>query len=439
MTNGFSLVRDGNDEIQSEADRPFWEFLMLVESPIAEIPSLNIDFQTPEFVADPYPTLERIRRLGPVVHHPDLNYYMVTGFRDCALIMGKAAVFASDVEHFVALFGGATMECMDNPRHDQVRGVWAKDFQRGTLQGRRELIERVVAEQVDPFVERLRAGQAADAVHHLTRPVPTKIIAHMMGIPPRDIARFIGWSDAMGGILEARDDHTPEGRAMVARGKEASAALNEYLAREILARRREPGDDLVSKMAATDVPMSEEEVVASNTQLIFAGNETTSKLMGYALVALALHPDQREQLRLDRSLLPRAVEEVHRWTSVLVFNLRFVKEGGAEVGGVSLPPGATLMALQAAGNRDPSRWENPQKFDIHRPRQAHLGFGSGLHNCIGMNLARLETEALLDRLLDLVPEWEIDGAVDYGTNFMVRGPSKISLRGPARAVEGGVG
>jgi cytochrome P450 len=266
-----------------------------------------------------------------------------------------------------------------------------------------------------------------DAVTTFTRAIPTIAIAHLMGIERDQFDRFAQWSDDMGGVLEARDDGSPEGAAMTARAKQATAELNEYLAREIEVRRsRGSGDDLVSKMANSDVPMDESEVIASNTQLVFAGNETTSKLMGYVLIALAAHPDQREELRRDRSLLPQAIEEIHRWTSVLVYNLRFVKEAGTEVAGVPLPAGATVMALQAAANRDPERWENPAVLDIHRPQQAHLGFGAGLHSCLGLNLARLETEVLLDKLLDDVPDWEVQD-VKWGSHPMVRGAARIDM------------
>ncbi|GAC1574544.1 MAG: monooxygenase YjiB [Candidatus Dormibacteria bacterium] len=399
-----------------------------IASPVAGVPTLAVDFQAPGFVKDPYPVLEQIRDVGPIVFHPELGYYMITGYRECARVMGKAAVFGSDVEHFIALFGGATMECMDNPRHDLVKSIWARDFQRGTLQERRGMLEAIAAEQVAPYIERLRSGEAVDVLD-LTRSVPTITIARLMGVPDADFEQFVAWSDAMGGVLEARDDHSPAGRAMVARGKAATAEINEYLASEIVRRRQQPGDDLVSKMAVSEIPMAEDEIVASNTQLVFAGNETTSKLMGYTIVALALHPGQREEIRRDRSLLLPAIEEAHRWTSVLVFNLRFVKEDGTEVAGVALPKGATIMALQAAANRDPDRWENPGQFDIHRPPQAHLGFGAGLHSCLGLNLARLETEALINQLLDAVPDWALvaEDQVDYGTNFMVRGPSRIPL------------
>lgn len=400
---------------------------MTATSTVTDLPMMNVDFKDPSFVIDPYPVLEEVRAAGPVVYHPELNFYMVSGYRECARVMGLAKSFASDVEHFVELFGGATMECMDNPRHDQVKSIWAKDFRRSTLVEQRDLIRSIVDTSMDPIIDRLRSDEQVDAVTSFTRAIPTIIIAHLMGVDRDHFPRFAQWSDDMGGILEARDDGSEEGRALTARAKNATVELNEYIAHEVdVRRRRGTGNDLVSKMANSDVAMAEDEVVASNTQLVFAGNETTSKLMGYVLLALAEHPDQREQIRQDRALLPQAIEEVHRWTSVLVYNLRFVKRAGTLVAGVPLPEGATVMALQAAANRDPERWENPSVFDIHRPAQAHLGFGAGLHSCLGLNLARLETEVLVNKLLDEVPDWGVTNVV-WGSNPMVRGASHITM------------
>lgn len=397
-------------------------------TPVSGVPSMAVDFKDPAFVQDPYPVLEEIRAAGPLVYHPELNYYMITSYRESARVMGKAELFASDIIHFSQLFGGDTMECLDNPRHDQVRSIWSHQFQRGTLEEQRALVERTVEGRMEVVREKLRTDGQVNAVTLLTRAVPTIVIANMMGVPPEYFEQFVEWSDAMGGILEARDNTTAEGLEMVRRGKQASAELNDYLVKIVAERRRlGVGDDLVSLMANSDVPMSDTEVVASNTQLVFAGNETTSKLMGYVIVALATHPEQREQVRLNRSLVAQAIEEAHRWTSVLVFNLRFVKNDGTPVEGVELPEGATVMLFQAAANRDPLRWDNPTAFDVHRPQKAHLGFGSGLHSCLGLNLARLETEVMINRMLDEIPDWSIAGDVSYGTNFMVRGPSDIQL------------
>jgi cytochrome P450 len=380
-------------------------------------------------VADPYPVLEQIRAAGPVVYHDELGYYMITGYRDVAKVFGNARQFASDNEMFIRLFGGATMEAMDNPRHDEVRSIWAREFQRGTLEEQRALVEAVVDPTVSGFAEAVRGGETPDAVAAMTRRVPTQVIAHLLGIPPEDFRQFVAWSDAICDILRGHHVPTPEGQAYVDRGMQATADLNTYIGAEVKKRRAAPGADLISKMANSPAgrTMAEEEIIASNTQLVFAGNETTSKLMGYVLIALAQHPGQRELLRADRSLIPRAVEEIHRWTSVLVYNVKFVQEDGAPVAGVPLPKDSTVMCLQAAANRDPSRWENPSVLDIAREPKQHIGFGFGMHSCLGMNLARLEIEVWLNRMLDELPDWTLAGDVDWGGNWMVRGPAAMPL------------
>jgi len=172
--------------------------------------------------------------------------------------------------------------------------------------------------------------------------------------------------------------------------------------------------------------MTEQEIIASNTQLVFAGNETTAKLMAHTLVTLAAHPDQRRRLAEDRTLVPAAIEEVHRFQTIAQFMDRFVR-ADVEIEGVLLPKRSVVTALEGAANRDPERWDDASSFDVTRPARQHLGFGFGMHSCIGLNLARLEATIWLDRLLDHLPEFEVVGDVDYGKNFQIRGPLAVHV------------
>jgi cytochrome P450 len=395
------------------------------------VPVVSVSFHEDGFNQDPFPVLEEIRRAGPIVYNELLDRWIVTAYPHASRVLGDSTRYAQGAsEAFVNFFGGTTMETIDEPeRHNAMRGIWAADFQRGNLEGQRALVVRVVVDQLDPFVDRLRAGETVDAVAELTRNIPTLVIANMLGIETAMFAQFSAWSDAMGAMTEGALDSTERGMELVVAGRRASGELNTYIAEQVADRRRHPTEDLIGKMVAAPFArnaMSDSEIIASNTQLVFAGNETTAKLMAHALVSLGLHPDQRRVLAADRSLVLPAIEEVHRWQTITQFIDRDVREE-VELAAIRLAPGSVVTPLQGAANRDPDRWDRPSQFDITRTPRQHLGFGFGLHSCIGLNLARLEVQVWLDRLLDLLPEYEVARDVDYGANFQLRGPSAVYL------------
>ena len=394
-------------------------------------PVMNLSFHEEGFNQNPFPVLEEIRSAGPIVYNELLDRWMVTSYPHVSRVLGDSTHYAQGAsEAFVDFFGGTTMETIDEPeRHNAMRGIWAADFQRGTLEGQRALVERVVEDRLDPFVERLRSGEVVDAVAELTRSIPTLVIASMLGIETAMFAQFSAWSDAMGAVTEGALDPTQKGMETVMAGRTATAELNAYIAEQVADRRRHPSDDLIGKMVAAPFAqnqMSEVEIIASNTQLVFAGNETTAKLMAHTLAALAAHPDQRRTLAGDRSLVLGAIEEVHRWQTITQFIDRDVR-AEVELAGIRLAPGAVVTPLQGAANRDPERWDHAGEFDITRPPRQHLGFGFGLHSCIGLNLARLEVQVWLDRLLDLLPDFHVTEEVDYGPNFQLRGPFAVFM------------
>jgi cytochrome P450 len=232
----------------------------------------------------------------------------------------------------------------------------------------------------------------------------------------------------MSGITAGTIDTSSRGPELVRAGMQATAELNDYIARQVEERRGDPGDDLISRMVTSPVvsELTEQEVIAGNTQLVFAGNGTSAKWMAQVLYALSAFPDQRRMLVQDRSLIPQAIEEVHRWNTMAQVTWRYARGGGATAAGTELPDDAVVLCLLGAANRDPQRWERPAELDILRPPQQHLGFGFGLHSCLGLNLARLEVQIWLERLLEELPEWEV-GEVDWGTEWTLRGPVRIDL------------
>lgn len=394
-----------------------------------DVPTIDVDFLDAGMPADPFSTFERVRDVGPLVVHEATGQYLLTGWRDCAKVLGDATTFASDTTLFVSLFGDYTMQTMERDRHDPVRSIWSSEFRRDSVEARRQMVTAVVDAQILPAVERLRSGETVDAVQDMTRHVPTLVIARMMGVPDGDQSQFADWSDRMGRLVQGMQDPSPRGEALVADGRRATAELNDYVRTQIADRSFAP-DGLVGTMVDSPVAhdvMTDGEVVASNTQLVFAGNETTAKLMATVVMVLAERPDLRRELAADRGLVPRAVEEIHRWSSISQVTWRTARDGGATVAGHQVPEGATLMLLRAAANRDPHRWGSPDVVDVHRTVKGHLGFGFGMHSCLGLNLARFEIEVLVNRLLDELPDWEPVG-VDWGPAWMLRGPVRLDVR-----------
>jgi cytochrome P450 len=271
-----------------------------------------------------------------------------------------------------------------------------------------------------------------EIVSELTRGIPTEVIARMLGIESAMVDQFSAWSDAMGASAEGYTNPGERGDELIAAGRQATAELNAYLRAEINRLRESTADQpgLIATMVRHQYAranMTEQEVVAGNTQLVFAGNETTAKLLAQIVVTLADHPDQRHAIADDRSLIPAAVEEVHRFETITHSVFRDVIADDTAVAGVAIPAGSRITLLLGAANRDPRRWARAEKFDVARPKLSHLGFAFGLHSCLGMNLARLEAQIFLDELLDAVPNWAVHSPVDYGTNYAVRGPARVRV------------
>lgn len=401
---------------------------------MTQAPALTFDIADPDFVREPWQLYEQIRDLGGVVYNERINRWMVAGFDNVRTILTTPTVFGSEQGQAeqAAVFGGPTMEFYDGRHHDDMRSIWSDDFRPRTLAALRPVIADVVRRRLAPVVDRLAAGETVEVVSELTRGIPTEVIAHMLGIEPDMVDRFSAWSDAMGASAEGYTNPGERGAQLIAVGKQATGELNDYIRAQI-DRRRCPsfaGTDLITTMVRNDYAcrhMTEQEIVASNTQLVFAGNETTAKLLAQIVVTLAAHPEQRRAIAADPSLVPAAVEEVHRHETISHSVFRDAIGADARVGDIGIPDGRRLTLLLGAANRDPERWDHPERFDVFRKKLPHLGFAFGLHSCLGMNLARLEGQVFLEELLAALPEWQVHGPVGYGMNYAVRGPAEVVI------------
>jgi cytochrome P450 len=358
-------------------------------------------------VRDPYTELAQRRREG-AVQRLDLSgmpmadqakpIFMVYGFDEVSEVLRDNATFSSSI--ILAVFGDVlgkkVMLGMDEPEHRRLRALVSGAFtQRALARRQHDLVERVADALVDRFVDRGRA----ELTREFTFPYPTRIIASLLGLPQEDYPQFQRWSISILAFTFARE------RALA-----ASAALREYLTPILAARRAEPRDDLISSLAHAEIDgekLDDEEIFSFLRLLLPAGIETTYRSTGNLLFGLLSHPDQLDAVRSDRSLVPQAIEEAVRWEPPLL-TLTRVATRDTELGGQSIPAGSTVMPFVGAANRDAQRWSDPDRFDVFRPAKAHIGFGHGVHVCLGMHLARLEMRVALDRLFDRLPNLRLD-------------------------------
>ncbi|ONH58901.1 cytochrome [Frankia sp. CcI49] len=384
-------------------------------------------------VRDPYPELARMRRDEPVQrldlsdmpHDENKPVFFVYRYDDVARVLRDNETFSSSIilDFFGDALGKDVMLGMDEPAHRRHRALVAGAFtQKAMARREHDRVGRIASELVDQFA----ADGRADLVRQFTFPFPTKIIASLLGLPADDYPRFQRWSIALLSILTNRE-----------RGLAAAAALRQYFAQILAARRAEPRDDLISDLAVAELDggrLTDDEIFSFLRLLLPAGVETTYRSTGSMLFGLLSHPDQLDAVRADRSLIPQAIEEAVRWEPPLLSITR-VAARDTELSGVPIPAGSAVMPMLGAANREAERNPDPDRFDIHRQGRQHLSFGHGVHICLGMHLARLEMRVALETLLDRLPGLRLDPDGDdphiHGQVFRSPTSLPVLFDGPA--------
>jgi len=322
--------------------------------------------------------------------------FMTMSFEAAQKVLGSPNMSSSGYYERVSPVFGHSMIEMDEPEHKEYRSLIAQAFTRKAMEEwESDLARPLVNGHIDTFAERGRA----DLVRELTFPYPIEVIGGMLGLPPEDLDQYRRWAVE---LLEIIGD--------MELGFAASLSLAAYFGRLISERRVDPRNDLISVIAHADkdgLKLSDDEIIAFLRLLLPAGAETTTRSLGNLILGLLMHPDQLEALRSDRSLMFPAIEEGLRWETSLVSVGRTPKLD-TEICGTGIPGGSSVTVSLGAANRDETRWEEPDKFDIFRERKAHIAFGYGPHTCIGMHLARMETQVALTALLDRLPNLRLD-------------------------------
>ncbi len=394
--------------------------------------------------ADPYPLYQALRERDPFHRSRLADGWVLSRYDDVLAVLGDRSFSADErnwsrwheIRRRAAREGvgdpyetdQASMLRMDAPDHTRLRSLVSKAFTPGAVEVMRPRVEEVVDEVLDGLSLSAAGGGRLELVGDFAAPLPITIIAEMLGVPREDHARFRYWSDEA--VKTLGDSTWDEMRA----AQRAMEELGEYIGGVADQRRAEPRDDLISGLVAAEDAgdrLSRQELFTTCVLLLVAGNETTTKLIGNAIVALLRNPDQLELLRSEPKRIPGAVDELLRYDSPVQLTSRFVTREST-MHANPLKVGQQVVLLLAAGNRDPERFADPDRLDVTRENVRHLSFGQGLHHCLGSRLARLEGALALEALITRFPDLRFDGpedrAIRWGTNTVLRGPGRLELR-----------
>ncbi|OBK39209.1 cytochrome [Mycobacterium sp. 1245111.1] len=392
------------------------------------MPITTVPLHSPDFYAgDPYPVYRELRNTTPVVWNDVTNFWALLKYEDVRYVSGHPLTFSStkgisipDPSQPEPVQEG-NLIFTDPPRHRQLRKLINSGFTRRQVQ----LLEPKVRQIVKGIVDGVDTSREYEFAEEIAAPLPTRLIAEMLGAPPEDWEQFRAWSDAAVGTA----DPDIELDSVVALGE-----LYEYFTKLIAARRSgavSGQDDLLSILAAAEVDgeqLTDADLLNFSFLLLVAGNETTRNLIALGTLALLDHPEQLALLRSDPSLLPSAVEEMLRFTSPVTHMARCATSD-VEIRGQQIKAGDTVVMLYGAANRDEEVFgPTAEEFDITRNPNPHIAFGAGEHACLGAQLARLEARVMFEVLLGTYPTIELTGDVTRLRATMVPGVKRMPIR-----------
>jgi len=365
---------------------------------------------------DPYPHYAELRARAPLYRNERLGFWALSRFADVVAAHRDWKTFSS--EHGLTLdqltdpsqpMKGTSIIVMDPPEHDRMRKLVSRVFTPRAIASLEPMVRGVIRSYLEPFDD----ADELDAVADFSAPFPVEVISSMLGVPEGDRQQIRHWTDAMLHREPGDPKPTPE-------GMQAGLEQVVYFLDLIADKRAHPVDDMISRLTQVEVenPISEggdgsthrltdDEIAGFATLLAAAGSETVTKLVGNAVVLFARNPGEWQKILDDPGKAPGAVEEVLRYWAPSQYQGRFTHRP-AEFHGVTIPEGSPVFLITGAANRDEREYEDPDRFDIDREQGLSVGFGHGIHSCLGAALARLESRIAIEELRDRWPRYEID-------------------------------
>lgn len=382
-----------------------------------------IDVFSDDARRNPYPLYEQLRRNSPVLYvPPPFDGWLIFDYDGAKRALNDHESFSSRVpapRHWFIFF--------DPPAHSKLRGLISRAFTPNSIAALESHIRELSRELLDEALARAQFDIAAE----FSAPLPMKVIARMIGIPPADWARFKRWSD---GILKLSYARSGAEEAALAQSEFAAvtAEMNEYLGHMIAQRKAQPQDDLLTRLVEAEVDgerLAQEEILGFFQLLVVGGQETTANLISNAVLCLLENPEQLALLRGNMALLPGAIEEVLRYRSPVQWVMRTPRQD-IQMHGQTIPAGKLVLSMIGSANRDPKYFPEPERFDIRREPNPHIAFGHGIHACLGAALARMEARIALGDFLQRAPRFESAATQPWPPRraLHVHGPTNLPLR-----------
>ncbi|MCH0559761.1 cytochrome P450 [Streptomyces sp. MUM 16J] len=397
---------------------------------MAPASDLAFDPWDPAFLADPYPAYAELRARGRVIRYEPTDQWLIPHHADVSALLRDRRLGRTYRHRFSHQEFGRTppppeqepfhtlndhgMLDLEPPDHTRIRRLVSKAFTPRTVERLKPYVCALAGELVSGLV---REG-GGDLLTQVAEPLPVAVIAEMLGVPEADRAQLRPWSADICGMYELTP--SPE---TAARAVRASVEFSGYLRELIAARRKEPGEDLISGLIAAHDEgdrLTEQEMISTAVLLLNAGHEATVNATVNGWAALLRHPGQLAALRADHSLVPAAIEELMRYDTPLQLFERWVLED-IEIDGTTVPRGAEIAMLFGSANHDPAVFPEPDRLDLTREDNPHISFSAGIHYCIGAPLARMELAASMTALLRQAPTLALAQEPVRKPNFVIRG------------------